>query len=62
MLSPSTIFGHMAYRCNHVGDIGYHCNHVVTSPDENNNIKKVYSQVQGDAYGTNTNVVEVKIF
>ena len=35
---------------------------MVTSPDENNNIKKVYSQVQGDAYGTNTNVVEVKKF
>ena len=32
MFLPSTIFGHMAQ----------HCNHVVSSPDENNSIKKVY--------------------
>ena len=32
MFLPSTIFGHMVY-----------CNHVVSSLDDNNNIKKVYN-------------------
>ena len=32
MFVPTTIIGHVAY----------YCNHVVSSPDENNNIKKVY--------------------
>ena len=40
MFLPSTIFGHMAY----------HCNHVVSSPDENNNIKMVYIYKQ-EAHG-----------
>ena len=32
MVLPSTLFGHVAS----------HCNHMDSSPDENNNIKKVY--------------------
>ena len=32
MFLPSEIFGHLAQ----------HCYHVVSSPDKNNNIKKVY--------------------
>ena len=35
MFLPSTIFGHVTY----------YCNHVVSSSDENNNIKKVYKEV-----------------
>ena len=33
IILPSTIFGHVAY----------HCNHVVSNSDENKYIKKIYS-------------------
>ena len=36
LVLPSTVFGHVAY----------HCNHVVRSPDENNNIKNIYIELE----------------
>ena len=31
------------FAIHNFGHVAQHCNHVVSSPDENNNIKKVYT-------------------